>query len=298
MRRRQWRSVRRHCFFSNQEKIMKKATCSILLVMILGASTIPSFAQYRKPVSEMSDEELSALIREQRDKFERYTRRTRAALSSFIGQDISLGLDGFALLNRYYPNLIAAIAEKVNQAASDPMNMIKSTKAELPPGTTPGLINDPSRMAWAIMSFADELVENDIEQDLRDIFRDEEQYPDDQIEAWAEQISDQMLQDQADALREQGNHAQARLLELYKQLEAAMEYKRRRELRRHFVGPQPGPARGAPTGQPGPQGWILGRPGGNGSSRGEEVVTVTGGGCVTVTYDENNNPILIIEPCK
>jgi hypothetical protein len=160
-----------------------------------------------------------------------------------------------------------------------------------------------------MITFADEIIENHIEQDLFNVFRDREEYPDERIEAMAEMISDLAAQDAADAARAIGDssgqgqtawYIAGALYDLYAFLEAGVEHERRKALREYFWpgGPQPGPARGAPTGQPGPQGWIIGRPGGNGSSRGGEVVTVTGGGCVTISYDQNNNPIITIAPCK
>lgn len=288
---------------------MKKAICLILLAMILCAGALPSFAQYRKPISEMSDQELNALIRAQRDKFETYTRRTRALLSSFIGQDISLGKDGLALLNRYFPHTLAAIGERFNLASAGPIFRIKAEDGGGGFGWKD--IKDAAAAVFGMVTFGDEMLENSIEQDLFDIFRDQEMWPNDQIEAWAEQYVDECQRDLADYVRAAGDgtgnsdarglfYAGAALIDLYTSLEAVMEHDRRKELRGYLWPriPQPGPANGTPDGEPAPQGWIRGRQGGNGSSRGGEVVTVTGGGCVTVTYDENNNPILIIEPCK
>src|SRR5687768_7869137 len=138
---------------------MKKAICLIMLAVFLATRPVLSFAQYRKSVHETSEQDLQALTQEQRDKFERDTRRTQTGLSAVIGQNISMGLDGLTLLKLYYPHLLAAIEERVNRAVSDPMYMLKSTNAELPKGTMLGLTTDPLRMGWAMISFVDELVE-------------------------------------------------------------------------------------------------------------------------------------------
>jgi hypothetical protein len=287
-------------------EIMKKVICLILLAMFLGTGAVPSLAQYRKRPSEMSDAELNAFIRAQRDKFDTYTKSTRALLSSFIGQDINLGLDGMALLKRYFPHTLAATGEKFDMASDRPIFVLKAEEGGGGFGWAD--IKDAASAAFAMVTFGDEQFENAIEQDLFNIYRDQQAYPNDRIEAMAENTSDVIQSALATYLRIEAESTSpdmaallnggAALLDLYTSLEATMEHNRRKQLRGYLWpgGPRPGPARGAPTGQPGPQGSILGSPGGNGAN-GRVTISVTEGGCVHITYDANNNPIITIVPC-
>lgn len=281
---------------------MKNVICLILLAMLLGTSAVPSFAQYRKPLSEMNDKELVAYIKVQQDMFEMYTRQTREAMSSFIGQDIDTGQGGLALIQRYYPNVLAWAQAKLNTVVADPMFMPKSTKGEDGIGdpTKPAqMIRDAITIVWSMVHFLDDLGENSIEQDLAGIFRDETEYPNDRIEAMAEMISDKAAQDNALLAHAMGFHATGKVIQLMLWIESNVEWDRRKQLRRYlFPGPQPGPARGAPTGQPGPRGWILGRPGGNSTSLGRVTITTTEGGCATVEYLLDGTVIVIYVPCN
>lgn len=277
---------------------MKKAICLILLAMFLGTTVVPSFAQYRKPTSEMSNEELAAAIRQQKDIFETYTNSVRLELSAHIGQEISTGFDGLALVRRYYPHTLAWAEAKLIQLSSDPMLMFKSTKQEdkpdigdpLKPATT---VRDVLVFLWTTVNWMEEMGENNLELDLAERYPD---YSNDRIEDMTEQISDKAHQANADFLRFIGLEGGAEWIELLKWIERGMEKERRMQLLRARRIPQPGPANGTPDGHPAPQGWIMGRPGGNGSS-GRATVTTTAGGCVHITYDANNNPIITIVPC-
>ena len=234
---------------------MKKAICFIVMLMILSATALPALAQYRKPPSEMDDEELDAVLLELRGKAEQYTRRTRAALSSAIGQTIGLERDGLALLKRYYPNLLAATQERANRATADPMFMGKSNNVE--PGLGDQLVSSGVIMLVAIVGFADEQVETYIEQDVRGLRgSDGQELPEGEIQARTEEIANAIRQDQAEALSAEGN-LNAGLIGLVFRIDEILKEKRRRIMARR-PGPRPGPARGESGGCSAPSDARLG----------------------------------------
>lgn len=288
---------------------MKRVICLALLALSLNASAVPCFGQYRKPASEMTDQELEAAIQYRRDTILNFTKRTRSILSSHVGQEISLGLDGSALIMRYYPNTLAWAQEKLNSVLAEPGFIPKLTNGGKEDEGGGGSILKPAQIArdvgiflWSTISWMDEIAENNLERDLMNIYRDPEQYPNDRIEAMVEQIDDQVDRDLADALRHNGYRDGALVLDLMLFIETGIEWQRRKQLRQYLFpnsGQGGGRLRDTPNGHDAPRGWITGKPGGNGSApRGN--VTLGEPGCVEITYAADGQTIVSIRfvPCS